>query len=127
MILDGSSALTGGVGAGEFDLAAVLATFEQDEELVRELLALFVEDCPGRMAAIAAAVSAGDAAALRVAAHTLKGALSVFGPVRAVKTARDLEAIGLAGDLTRADAVVARLGTETTDLLDHFGEILSRR
>jgi CheY-like chemotaxis protein len=50
-----------------------------DQTMTREVVGLFVADAPRRLAAIQAAIAAGDAGALSVAAHTLKGAASNIG------------------------------------------------
>ncbi len=56
------------------------------------------------MAAVSDAVAAGDAARLRRAAHTLKGASSTFGARAAWEAAHSLEKIGASGDLAEAAA-----------------------
>ncbi|QJW83867.1 hypothetical protein HK414_07245 [Ramlibacter terrae] len=60
-----------------------------DEELsmTREVIALFVADTPVRLAAIEAAIAAGDAQALASAAHALKGAAATSARWRCTKRA----------------------------------------
>jgi HPt (histidine-containing phosphotransfer) domain-containing protein len=58
------------------DIAAILGQLGDDEELVWELIDLFLTDYPRRVAAIASAVSAHDARGVAAAAHSLKGGAS---------------------------------------------------
>lgn len=56
-----------------FDRKTALEQMGGDEELMVELVELFLEDLPERLQEIEAALAAGDAEALSRAAHTLKG------------------------------------------------------
>lgn len=82
------------------DRALALERVGGDEELLREIAALFLEECPRMMADIQAAVLAGDAESLERAAHSLKGSVGNFGARRAFRAAARLEAIGRNRDLT---------------------------
>jgi HPt (histidine-containing phosphotransfer) domain-containing protein len=106
-----------------FDEAALLERVEGDVELLAEIVALFREGSPRLLEEVRAAVAAGDSAALKRAAHTLKGAASNFGATAVVGIALELEMMGRANDLSWAaqardnlevfmcelDAVLARL------------------
>ena len=88
---------------------AIQCRFEDDQDLLRQLAEVFLEDCPVRMAALAEAFAADDAKALVRAAHTLKGAVSVLcdnGPTLVV---RELESAAKEGDLDLARALYPRL------------------
>ena len=65
------------------DLAVLLsleeAQVEGEPDLVVELIDLYAEDTPRRLAAIRSAWAAGDLAALRGAAHGLKGSSACLG------------------------------------------------
>ena len=83
--------------------------FQDDETLLRQLAAIFLEDYPVRLAAIADAFAHEDADALARAAHTLKGGVSVLcdnGPTLVV---RELEVAAKQKDLTLARAIHTRL------------------
>ncbi len=99
------------------DRAAVLERFEGDMELVREVAELFVADCPHRLNAMHEALTAGDAAALQRAAHSLKGSVSNFSAADAVDAARRLETMGRDGDLANAPAACVALEREIALLL----------
>ena len=52
---------------------------DEEQTMIREVVAMFIAEVPQRLAVIEAAVAAQDAAALSVAAHALKGAASNIG------------------------------------------------
>ena len=78
--------------AGSFDPAAASSRLGGDPRLLRQLLDLFLEQCPAMVDEIARALAAGDAGALRRAAHALKGSVAnfaVFAPVEAARRLRE--------------------------------------
>jgi HPt (histidine-containing phosphotransfer) domain-containing protein len=87
-----------------------------DHGLVRELAQLLVDTTPSQLDAIRSAVAASDAMALRAAAHRLRGSIVAFGVPDAVETARALEAMGSAGDLTGAEALSTSLAGDVQSL-----------
>jgi two-component system sensor histidine kinase/response regulator len=91
------------------DRAAALAWVDNDLRLLRSLVELFLEECPGLLAVIRTAIEGADAAALSRAAHTLKGSVGVFGAGAAVAAAQRLEAMAKWGHLTGAAAAYADL------------------
>jgi PAS domain S-box-containing protein len=106
-----------------FDRDTLLARVESDLDLLRTLVGVFQADRPQRMEEIESALVAGDPAALAAAAHTMKGALSVFGAELARSIAEEIEAVGLAGQLEDARALYDRLEAEvvaTERALDRF-------
>ena len=73
-----------------------LATFEAlqqttGEEFVAELVAAFLAEAPIMLAALRTSMEAGDAAAFRRAAHSLKSNANTFGALTLGTMARDLE------------------------------------
>jgi CheY-like chemotaxis protein len=75
------------------DPATILATCGGDEELLREMIDLYIVGAPSRLAAVEHAVAAGDSAALRSAAHKLKGLVSPFSG-KARRAVERLEQLG---------------------------------
>ena len=96
-------------GGLPFHRDALLARVESDLDLLRTLVSVFKADRPHRMEEIQSALDAGDASALSAAAHTMKGALSVFGAEPARSIAEDLENRGRMGQMDGAAELVARL------------------
>jgi CheY-like chemotaxis protein len=77
-----------------FDFGPALARLEGDVELLREQMRFFIQDAPGLLTEIGAAVARHDGEALQLAAHRLRGLLSSFDAGDAVAAAQDLEAKG---------------------------------
>ncbi|MBI1917879.1 MAG: response regulator [Planctomycetes bacterium] len=96
-------------GAAILDRTVALSRVGGNEQLLRELMEMFQEECPRLMTAIREALAKGDAPGLRLVAHTLKGSVGTFGATVAFKAASRLELIGREGDLSRAQEAYAAL------------------
>jgi PAS domain S-box-containing protein len=81
------------------DPTGVLKAVGGDRELLRELVTMFVEECPRMLGEIRNALAEGNAARLRRAAHSLKGAAATLGGVECVTLALQLENLGRAGNM----------------------------
>jgi HPt (histidine-containing phosphotransfer) domain-containing protein len=81
-------------------------------ELLRELVGVFLEECPGWLNDIKRAIAEADAAKVKRAAHTLKGAVDHCGASSAFDAALRLERMGREGDLTRAEEAMGALEAE---------------
>ena len=84
------------------DVVAIRARVQGDEELLQEIVKLYLEDYPRMWSAVRDAVSRGDASALERAAHALKGSIANFETNATYNAALRLESLGRAGDLTGA-------------------------
>jgi two-component system sensor histidine kinase/response regulator len=82
--------------------AVALERLGGDEELLREVAQLFLEEYPSLVIQIRDAVAANDADALQRAAHSLKGSVSNFGADAAYQAAFDLELMGRNRELAQA-------------------------
>jgi HPt (histidine-containing phosphotransfer) domain-containing protein len=69
------------------------------------------------MTTIRQAVAAGDAAALRRAAHALKGSMLFLGAGRPSERARALETMATGGDLSRAGDALASLEEQMASVM----------
>jgi HPt (histidine-containing phosphotransfer) domain-containing protein len=106
------------------DRAAMLATVEQDLELLRELVEIFLAEAPGLLALIRSGLAEQQAEMVERAAHTLKGALLNFGARRACEVARQLEACGREAQLADAAQLVSRLDSEVTQVCRALSDFL---
>jgi HPt (histidine-containing phosphotransfer) domain-containing protein len=95
-----------------FDQEHALSATGDDPELLREIVGLFLEDCPRMIEDLEHAADAADAGALRRAAHTLKGSVAVLGARALAAVAREIEELARAGDLEAAEGAVARAREE---------------
>jgi HPt (histidine-containing phosphotransfer) domain-containing protein len=101
-----------------FDRAALLDRLDGDTNLLEQILAVFLADCPARLAAVDAAMTTRHAAGLADAAHALKGAALNLSANRLADVAGALESAGHRGDLDAAPALVASLHREVTLLME---------
>ncbi|HJY83362.1 MAG TPA: response regulator, partial [Candidatus Binatia bacterium] len=98
------------------DHAALWKRVAGEKELLSEIIALFLDDYPKLLATIQAAINKGDAEALYVAAHTLKGSIGNMVAKKAFAVALRLEELGEQGALTQAQEVLATLEQELLTL-----------
>jgi HPt (histidine-containing phosphotransfer) domain-containing protein len=98
-----------------FDVTLLMQEYG-DAGLVRDLARLLVEATPEQVDAVRAAVGAGDHAALRTAAHKLRGSIVTFGVPGAVEAARTLERMAQEGDLSGAEAICRALAADVQSL-----------
>ena len=106
------------------DRTAMLATVEQDLELLRELVEIFLAEVPGLLAQIRSGVEEKHAEKVERAAHTLKGALLNSGARRACEVARQLEIRGREARLGDLAQLVSRLESEVTQVCRALSDFL---
>ena len=105
------------------DLNVALERVGGDEELLKEIADLFVEDAPQLLEAIRVAIEKKDGSALHRAAHSLKGSVANFGAEKAVEMAFQLEKMGKSNHLDGVDGVFAVLRGEIEMVSDALGKI----
>jgi two-component system, sensor histidine kinase and response regulator len=115
-------------GEGSMQTAtAVPVTFDEDglrqrlggdDELMSDVILIFLEDLPARLAEIRAAVNGRNADALRAAAHALKGSAGNLSAGGVFEAARVLERIGAESRMDAAEAAWRRLSVEATNIID---------
>jgi signal transduction histidine kinase/CheY-like chemotaxis protein len=98
------------------DLQAALAVTGGSARLLRELMTVFLNDCPRMLGEVREASAAGDAARLRRAAHALKGAVSYFSAPAAVVAAQALERMGRENNLAGVEEACGKLEGEVEHL-----------
>ncbi|QEG33125.1 hybrid sensor histidine kinase/response regulator [Bythopirellula goksoeyrii] len=106
-----------------FNRAEALVNVGGSDEFLREMVQLFLTECPKQLAEIEKTHSEGDQQALARAAHTFKGSVSMFAAEAATAAAKQIEEMSRSGDLgeydqawfelqQRADELVAALKQE---------------
>jgi CheY-like chemotaxis protein/HPt (histidine-containing phosphotransfer) domain-containing protein len=101
-----------------FDAKELRARVAGDEQLLADVIRIFLEDCPIRLAAIKDAVDRRDADAIRTTAHALKGAAGNLSATGLFEAARVLERIGSESRLDAAEAAWRVLSTEAANVID---------
>ena len=114
-------------GENVLDWAGALQKLDGDEELLCELAEMFLDQSPTLIAAIDAAITSGEAAELRRAAHTLKGSTHVIGGSAVAAAALRLEGMGREGRLDQAAAAFADLGESIARLKPELESAISER
>jgi HPt (histidine-containing phosphotransfer) domain-containing protein len=69
----------------------LLASVDGDEEVVREVIRLYLDSAPGMISAINGALKKEDGTAAADAAHSLKGALMMLRAHPAAAVAKEIE------------------------------------
>ena len=94
------------------DWEALLESIDGDEAFARDLADAFIGTGDRELAAIAAALGTGDAAALRESAHALKGASANLRASAATSAAAQLESAAGSGSSAQIPALAENLTME---------------
>lgn len=98
------------------DVSAALKRMGGDRSLLSQMAQLFLEDSPGLLDTIAAAIRAGQVTEMQRAAHSLKGLAANFDAHAAVSAASRLEAMGRNGEIHEANDALELLRREVGQL-----------
>jgi PAS domain S-box-containing protein len=80
-----------------------------DQQLVEEIVSIFLEDTPRRIETLKAYVAAGNATSAGDQAHAIKGAAASIGGEMLRAVAFEMEKAGRAGDVEKVKAIVPLL------------------
>ena len=95
--------------ATAFDKTRFLAHLEGDDLLAREIVGMFLEECPKLLDGVCQAAAGGDPRALERAAHSLKGCVGDMAAPEAFEAARSLEQMAQKGTLDGVEPALANL------------------
>ena len=95
----------------------LLARTENDRELLRELLSIFVDEFPLKLKVLRDAALRGDLSQVAVASHALKGMLSNLSIAKAASSAATLERTARSGQLAAVQRLLAEFEQETQGLV----------
>ena len=98
----------------------MIARLGGDEDLARQLVTLFIGECPRMLAQVRESVAGGSADLIRRSAHAFKGSVSNFTTEVPTVTAFELECLGRDDRAADAPAVLARLEREVASLLEQL-------
>ena len=99
-----------------FDENVVLSRVNGDLDLLRDIVGLFLEDCPLRITRMREAVSRGDANGLETASHALKGAIANFTTNGAYQAAQQVESLARSRELGACEVAIGILEAELSNL-----------
>jgi HPt (histidine-containing phosphotransfer) domain-containing protein len=103
-----------------FDRSVALNYVGDDEEILAELLRMFLEQAPDRLAQVEGALRDRDAKKLEREAHSLKGTAATLGMAPLRDAAYAVERIGAAGSLDDAGAAVAEMRSALDAVVAHL-------
>ncbi len=98
---------------------------EEANEVIRELLTMFLEQTPSHMDTLRAAFQVGDLSAVRRVAHTLKSSSGSVGAYALADICQQVEDLALAKDIETLRSLVPRLeeiALATTQVLREYLE-----
>jgi len=101
----------------KIDKEAILTRVEGDEDLLVEIVKLFIDDCPRLMAQIHDAIKLKNGDLLERCTHRLRGSLDLFSSDSASRAAFELEKSGHEQNFGNIDRTVAILQKEIDRLL----------
>lgn len=96
------------------------------EDLLRDLIEIFLSEGPRLLDQAQQSWQRGDAAGLRIAAHTLKGSARYFGARRLSSAARELEIAAGRVESEDAEALLVRVQSALEQLLPELRSYLSQ-
>lgn len=107
-----------------FDKDEALEIIEDDEEFLKELAEIFINDAPEQMSEIKEAVYSQNSKDLTSSAHKLKGAVAYFGEKAAFKAAWKLEIMGRENRLDDVEQTYEVLVREVGRLVNALKEFV---
>ena len=100
---------------------------EGEPDLVVELIDLYLEDAPRKVASMLEAAAGADGAALGRAAHSLKGSSASLGAFGVAALCEELEEVVKADSFSSAGMLLTRLGLELACVRRAFAAERRRR
>lgn len=103
-----------------FNRKEFVARMMDDEDIAREVVSVFLNDIPLRIAEINEVLEEKNAEKLRAAAHQLKGSAANIGATRLYKIAMKLENNAKDGDLVQSAELVPLLMENARKLIEEL-------
>ncbi|MDZ7833106.1 MAG: Hpt domain-containing protein [Desulfobacterales bacterium] len=114
-----------GEDSAQFAVNELMERVDGDDELIREVLEIFLEDTPRTLEALKTGISDQSPEAVAKAAHTLKGASANIAANRLRDHAHQLELKAKSGELADAGGIYAELEAEYAALKNHLNKYLA--
>ena len=106
-----------------FDMVEALARVRGKWNLLREVAALFQQQCPELLSEIRESIRNADCERLQLSAHTLRNSVGNFGGRDSLRAVQKMEELALMGDLSGAEAFVEEMERKIMTLRDALGEL----
>ena len=99
------------------DFNRVLGQLGGDQQLLHEVIEIFIDQAPKHIEALRRALAEGDAEVVERTAHSMKGELGYLGIAEVSQQAREIEDLGRKHDLGRASRVFAAFEPAIADIV----------
>jgi HPt (histidine-containing phosphotransfer) domain-containing protein len=110
-----------------WDVGTTLERLGGDEELLHEVLGIFLEEVPRHMASLRQAIAESDAGAIEGVAHTLKGELGYLGIAGVSQKAREMEEFGQKSEFRLAAELYGVFEPEVSETLFSVRRLIRTR
>jgi HPt (histidine-containing phosphotransfer) domain-containing protein len=107
------------------DYARMREAADGDEEFLKQLVEVFLDDTAARVRELSEALRAGDGRALGRTAHQLKGSSANVGAMQLFDLARTLEKMGTGNQLSGAQEVMAGIEAEYRRVKNELSKLLA--
>ncbi|HLJ77441.1 MAG TPA: response regulator, partial [Acidobacteriaceae bacterium] len=101
-----------------WDATSALERLDGDENLLAEVVEIFLGEAPRQLAELRAAIAAGNAEAAAKIAHSLKGELGYFGMAEVSAYARQIENLAWQGKLEDMEIVSTALENRVQAIME---------
>lgn len=118
--VEGPAASTTPAAGPPVDRLAAAKRLGGDADLLTQVIGLFLEDCPARLATLRAAVIRGDAQEMQFVAHALKGSAGTLSANALCEAAASLEEIAAEGRIGEAAAAASVLEQEAEKVMAYL-------
>jgi two-component system sensor histidine kinase/response regulator len=75
----------------------LLESLDNNTQLLKEVIGVFLADCPGKLAELRTAVTTRNSNQIASGSHALRGSVGIFGATSAVQAAQNLEFMAAQG------------------------------
>jgi two-component system, sensor histidine kinase and response regulator len=110
-----------------WDVGGILERLGGGEELLHEVLCIFLEEVPRHMASLRRAITESDAGAIEGLAHTLKGKLGYLGIAGVSRKAREMEEFGQKSHFRLAAELYGIFEPEVSEILVSVRQLIRTR
>ncbi len=105
------------------DIDNALRRLDNDLDLFKELINIFIEDTFVRISELKSAINHGDISTLERTAHTIKGSASNIGAIEISKAAKSLEFMAKDKEIDKANDYIKELEEAYFRLKDYFNSL----
>jgi HPt (histidine-containing phosphotransfer) domain-containing protein len=109
------------------DVNEALQRLGDDQELLREIMQIYLEDAPALVERIHASAGSSDATALRRAAHSLRGLASTLSAYEVVSAISRLEHLGEPRNVSDESSAIRDVDARVAELNDAVEHFLRRK